>query len=648
MTEFKFNNNQLATIQELEVDIDLNKLEVAICNENIEELSDDELLALLKVTNALYRSGFPVIEDTLYDSFRNTFALNHPNHPFITSVESEVMNLGKTVALPQKMLSTDKAYSKEEIKKWLDRILKAAEELDIDTKEIDIRVTPKLDGYAAFDDGERLYTRGDGVRGQDVSRAFERGLKVVRNGERGLGAGEIVIDKTYFEEKLSQYFENSRNIQAAIIAEKNVDERVLEAIKDGACVFHPFIMLSNWTGNHQDLMTDFDGIIDKVWNAVEYDVDGVILEATDPRIKEYMGATRKFHRWQIAFKINDEAAEVEVICVTPQTSRTGRVTPVAELVPTRISGATISRVTVHHYNMVKTNGVGPGAILQIVRSGLVIPKIEKVIKPAEPQIPESCPSCQSHLLWESDHLVCPNKSDCPAQTENTLVHFFKTLGNNDGFGPKNIEKLANLGVKHIHQMYDLKPHHFAMYGFGEKTSKNLYEQLQASKDIEIEDWRFLAAFGVSRLGGGNCEKLLQHYSLLELFDATVEDLAKLDGFATVSAEAIVEGLANIKEEFLKVYDLGFNLIITPKLSEQEDSSSPIAGKTIVFTGTMLQGKRSDMEKHAKSLGAKVAKSVTSKTTYLVAGSKVGETKVNSAKDKGVKVLSEQDYLDLIS
>ncbi|TON79748.1 DNA ligase, partial [Vibrio parahaemolyticus] len=138
---------------------------------------------------------------------------------------------------------------------------------------------------------------------------------------------------------------------------------------------------------------------------VEYDVDGVILEATDPRIKEYMGANRKFHRWQIAFKINDEAAEVEVISVTPQTSRTGRVTPVAELVPTRISGATISRVTVHHYNMVKTNGVGPGAILQIVRSGLVIPKIEKVIKPADPQIPESCPSCQSHLLWESDHLV---------------------------------------------------------------------------------------------------------------------------------------------------------------------------------------------------------------------------------------------------
>ena len=361
-----------------------------------------------------------------------------------------------------------------------------------------------------------------------------------------------------------------------------------------------------------------------------------------------MGATRKFHRWQIAFKVNDEAAEVEVKSVTPQTSRLGRITPVAELVPTKISGATISRVTVHHYNMVKTNGVGPGALLQIVRSGLVIPKIEKVIKAVAPQIPDVCPSCQSKLIWESDNLICPNKSGCPAQTENTLVHFFKTLGNNDGFGPKNIEKLSNLGIKKIHQLYMIKSHQFAAYGFGEKTSKNLFNQLQTSREVEIEDWRFLSAFGVSRLGGGNCEKLLQHYTIPELFEASVEAIANLDGFAKLSADAIVEGLANIKDEFFKVYELGFNLSITPKESEKQSSSSPIADAVIVFTGTMLQSKRSDMEKQAKSMGAKVGKSVTSKTTYLVAGTKVGETKINGARDKGVQVLSEQEYLDMIN
>ena len=124
-------------------------------------------------------------------------------------------------------------------------------------------------------------------------------------------------------------------------------------------------------------------------------------------------------------------------------------------------------------------------------------------------------------------------------------------------------------------------------------------------------------------------------------------MVKIDGFAQVSAEAIVAGLANVKEEFFKVYELGFNLSVTPKESDRESLNSPIAGTVVVFTGAMQQGSRGDMEKQAKSLGAKVAKSVTGKTTYLVTGEKVGETKINAAKDRGVKVLTEQEYLSLI-
>lgn len=648
MSVFKLTKEHLDILEEKKLKSAPKSIEKTIRNSDFYSLNQEDMAYFLRVADTLYRHGKPIITDKEYDDKEAWYKENYPNSHFFDVVQSDLRENGKTVKLPQKMLSTDKAYSKKEINNWFDRILKIALSLNINRDDIMIKVTPKLDGYAAFDDGKMLYTRGDGINGQDITRAFKRGLKIAKNGERGLGAGEIVIDKYYFNKYLSNDFENSRNIQAAIIAEKNVDNSVLKAINDGACVFYPFLLLDHWIGSYKDLLSDFENIVDKVWNSVSYDVDGVVLEIIDSKIKEKIGSTRKFHRWQIAFKKNEESAEVEVISVTPQTSRNGRITPVAELVPTRISGATISRVTVHNYKMVKTNGVGPGALLEIVRSGLVIPKIENVIKPVEPQIPEYCPSCQSHLIWESDNLVCPNKSNCPAQTENTLIYFFKTLGNNDGFGPKNIERLTNLGIRHIHEIYNIKEHQFASYGFGEKTSQNLFEQLQASRNIEIEDWRFLSAFGISRLGGGSCEKLLQHYALIDVFDITVEDIAKIDGFAVASAEAIVEGLANIKEEFLKVYNLGFNLSITPRLSEREDFSSPIAGKTIVFTGTMLQGKRSDMEKHAKSLGAKVAKSVTGKTSYLVTGIKVGETKINSAKDKGVKVLSEQDYLDLIS
>ena len=612
MFNYKFNDNQIAIIEKLGLNLGIEEAEKLFTSD---DHSWEELETLLKVANALYRSGYPIIEDEKYDEYLNYFKTHDPDNPYLLNVEPEVLIDSKTVRLPKKMLSTDKAYSFEEIKKWTERITKAASEIDFDQNLIRIRVTPKLDGYAAYDDGITLYTRGDGTRGQDITRAFERGLKVAENAGRGLGPGEIVIKKSYFDEVLSEKFENSRNIQAAIIAEKKVDEDVQKAIDEGACVFYPFSLLENWTGSIEELLSNFESILEDIWNSVDFDVDGLILESTNEPIKEHMGSTRKFHRWQIAFKVNDATAEVEVLEVVPQTSRTGRVSPVAVLVPTKLSGATLSRATVHHYSMVKTKGVGPGAIIKLVRSGLVIPKIEEVIKPAEPELPKNCPSCGAHLIWEGDHLMCPNKSDCPAQTENTLIHFFKTLGNVDGFGPKVIEKIANQGIKHIHEIYQIPKDQFVEFGFGDKTSQNLIDQLQVSREIEIEDWRFLAAFGVTRLAGGNCEKLLQHYDVVQVFEISVEDMVKIDGFAQLSAEAIVEGLANVREEFFKVYSLGFNLSVTPKESDRESSDSPIAGAVVVFTGSMQQGSRDDMEKNAKALGAKVAKSVTGKLPF---------------------------------
>lgn len=399
MSKYKFNDNQIAIIEKLGLNSDIDDAEKLFSSN---DHNFEELEILLKVANALYRSGHPIIEDNEYDEYLNYFKTLDPENPFLLSVEPEVLIDSKTVPLPKKMLSTDKAYSFDEIKKWTERITKAASEIEFDQNLIEIRVTPKLDGYAAYDDGVTLYTRGDGVRGQDITRAFERGLKVAQNAKRGLGAGEIVINKSYFDEILSEKFENSRNIQAAIIAEKKVDEDVQNAIDNGACVFYPFSLLDNWTGSIEDLLSNFESILEKIWNSVDFDIDGLVLETKNLPIKEYMGSTRKFHRWQIAFKVNDESAEVEVLKVVPQTSRTGRVSPVAELVPTKLSGATLSRATVHNYSMVKKNGVGPGAIIKLVRSGLVIPKIEEVIKRAEPELPENCPSCGAHLIWEGD------------------------------------------------------------------------------------------------------------------------------------------------------------------------------------------------------------------------------------------------------
>ena len=645
----EISSEQLSAIEASNIAGDMVLFKKLLAEKNVVQLDDEQLLLILKIANSTYRAGVPLIDDSTYDTvYLSELSTRNPAHEYLQTVEPEPVLDSKTVPLPQKMLSTDKAYSFEAIEKWLNKIVKAADSIQLDKENLEIRVTPKLDGYAAFDDGKLLYTRGDGVRGQDISRAFERGLQVAGSGQRGLGAGEIVIKKSYFDNFLSEKFENSRNIQAAIIAEKKIDESVQLAIDEGACVFFPFAAIEHWNGHYTELLSDFESICESIWNAVDFDVDGIILETTSEELKQLMGSTRHHHRWQIAFKVNEESKEVEVLSVTPQTSRTGRITPVAELQPTKLSGATISRATVHHYNMVKNTGVGPGAVVELVRSGLVIPKIERVIKAVEPQIPELCPSCQTHLIWESDHLICPNKTDCPAQTENTLVHFFKTLGNVDGFGPKVIEKLHQEGIKHIHQIYALKEQDIVSFGFGGKTAENLVAQLLASRNIEIEDWRFFVSFGVTRLGFGNCEKLLEHHNLVDLFELSAEAMVEIDGFAILSAQAIKEGLDSIKQEFNKVFQLKFNLAETKKQASSANESSAITGKQFVFTGSMVKGSRSDMEKQAKLLGAKVGKSVSSKTSFLVTGEKVGANKINAAREKGVQVISEQEYLDLLS
>ncbi len=648
-----FTPSQLEIIKQANLDRyleDQESFQKAVQSNNADFLSDQSLLGFLQITNALYRAGEPVISDDLYDHvFLEELKKRHPNHPYLHTVEPEPVFAGKTVRLPVQMLSTEKAYDLESIKKWLEKIEKAAIEIGLEPDKLVYRITPKLDGYAAYDDGEHLYTRGDGRKGTDITRVFDRGLVVAGNGRRGQGAGEIVVSKTYFKENLAQYFDNARNFQASIIKEKDLNEHALAAIKSKAAVFYPFSQLPAWTGSASEMISNFDEIVAKVSAMVDYDVDGVVIEVTDDVLRQHLGATRHHHRWQIAFKSNLESAEVKVLKVTPQTSRSGRVNPVAELEPTRLSGALISRATAHHYGMVKELGIGPGTIIELTRSGMVIPKIERVIVPRKPQIPDSCPSCGHELIWEGDYLYCPNSVYCPAQIEHTMEHFFKTLGNVDGFGRKTIEKIHAAGVRSVYEIYQLTQEQLEAMGFGEKTSRNLINELIRSRTEPIEDWRFLGAFGIYRMGLGNCERLLQHHHLLDIFSLTIDEIIEIEGFAEKTAQVIVECLENIKEDFFKIYNLGFNLIATPLLSEQpENQASPIWGKVIVFTGTMRHGTREEMKKQAKKMGAKVASSVTGKTDYLVAGEKVGEAKIRAAQEKGVTVLTEDQYIKMIA
>ena len=294
------------------------------------------------IANDRYRIGNPIITDKDYDFiFISELTKRIPNHPFLKKVETENEGFSEEkIKLPEKMLSTDKAYSWDEVEKWLERITKFSDEINFHLGAVLIKGTAKLDGFAGYDDGKKLYTRGDGNKGSDISRVFNRGLGILNDSERGQGPGEIVVKRSYFESHLSSHFEYPRNFQASLIKEKELDHFAKDAINAKAALFVPFKQLPYWKGSINDFKKNFSEVVYQLEQGVDFDIDGVVFEIVNPDLKIHMGSNRKFHRWQIAYKENKEKAQVKVISITPQVGRTGKITPVAELEPTQLSVAT--------------------------------------------------------------------------------------------------------------------------------------------------------------------------------------------------------------------------------------------------------------------------------------------------------------------
>jgi len=203
------------------------------------------------------------------------------------------LRASQKIKLPEKMLSTDKAYSWSEVEKWLERITKFADEISLNLDDILIKGTAKLDGFAGYDDGIKLYTRGDGNKGSDISRVFDRGLGLLNDSERGQGPGEIVVKRSYFESHLSNHFEYPRNFQASLIKEKELDHFAKDAIMAKAALFVPFKQLPFWQGGINEFKNQFAEIVLELEQGVDFDIDGVVFEAVNPDLKAHMGSNRK-------------------------------------------------------------------------------------------------------------------------------------------------------------------------------------------------------------------------------------------------------------------------------------------------------------------------------------------------------------------
>ena len=598
---------------------------------------------LLTKYNVAYRAGNPLIPDPKYDELKEELRKWDPKNPFLLIVEEENLK-GKKVTHSSPMLSIDKVYTPEDLEKFVVKMEKAAKENGFPANVF--RVTPKLDGMAGKDEKKILASRGDGTEGTDITHAFSIGVQAI--GGRNQGAGEVVAILSYFEENCAHAFTHPRNMVVGCISSDTINEVSEKALKDGAIHFMPYIHLDSWEGTGKDLIKKIETISQNLAKKVDYPLDGMVVEIKNSKLKEILGATNHHHRWQVAVKTKGETAITKINEIGWQTGKTGKITPVLRVEPVEVSGALISNITAHHAGLVKEKKLGVGAKIEIIRSGEVIPKLEKVLKPAKKVIiPETCPACEAKIIWENDFILCTNKKNCPAQQETALRHFFKTLGTADGFGPKSLETLVSKGHISIPDIFALKKEDFFDMGFGEKQSENLENALQTAINTAVEDARFLASFAIQNLGKGASRTLLKHHPFEKLADLTAEDFLKIDGFGEKTGVSISEALQKRWSEIEQIYKLGFTLHRTPLVSEQEKIESPIAGKVVMFTGKMEIGNRDDMKEQARELGATVLTSISKNLEILVIGAKPSGAKVAKAKKYGCEVLAEKEYLEKI-
>jgi len=605
----------------------------------------ETLLETLIRYNEAYRRGTPLVSDHEYDRLLDELKKTDPNNPFLHRVEPEQFEVKKQVRHPVPMLSLEKIYTHkpDKLALFVERVIKEAAEIGV--SDIRFKVTAKLDGLAARDDGNVLVTRGNGEVGYDISSVFQKG--VIASGGRGLGIGEIVVVKSYFDEHMAGGFEHPRNMVVGIVTSDTVNEKAQKALEDEAVLFAPYVKLPFKIVLPKDFTKKIESISKVLREKTDYPVDGIVVEVTDDRVKNHMGATTHHYRWQIAVKTKGETAVTKVTAVQWQVGRAGNITPVMEVKPVSLSGATIRRVTAHNAGKVRKEKIGPGAEIEIIRSGEVIPKLEKVITTSKKiKIPDECPSCAAYVKWEKDFLKCTGIS-CPAQTEQRIYHWFKTLGTADWFGIKTIARLVQKSYDSIEKIYAMKEEDFLEIGFGPVQSNNLFQAIRISRTSSVEDWRFLAAFGIPDLGKGDSRKLLAHFKIENLTDISREDIKKIHGFGEITSESIEKGIAEIKGTMIHMLSLGFKLERTPLKSDAQTIESLITGKSIVFTGKMKTNTREEMQANALRLGAKVQTAVSGKTDYLVCGENAGEAKREKAIKTETKIITEVEYAEMI-
>ena len=642
----------------------------------------------------------PLVPDAEYDRLMNELKAIEKAHPELITADSPTQRVGAkplsgftqiTHELP--MLSLDNAFSNEELLGFLRRI---EGQIHRNPETIVFCCEPKLDGLAVsilYVNGilTQAATRGDGTTGEDITA----NVRTIRNVPLRLNTdnpparlevrGEVFMPQKGFNalnerslEHGEKTFANPRNAAAGSLRQldpKITAKRPLTLNAYGIGIYEADQPLPN---THFDRLQWLKSIGIPVNNEIRlakgveelaefyadiqakrpklgYDIDGTVLKVNDIALQEQLGFISRSPRWAIAYKFPAQEEMTVLNDVEFQVGRTGAITPVAKLEPVFVAGVTVSNATLHNGDEIERLGITIGDTVIIRRAGDVIPQIIGVVTERRPTnakkivFPTACPVCESAVVRVDGEAVarCTGGLFCEAQRKEALKHFVSRKAMDiEGVGEKLIEQLmASELIKTPADLFKLdKAILMRLERMGEKSAQNVLNSLEKAKQTTLP--RFLFALGIRDVGESTALNLANHFGTLEAIQAaTFEQLQEVQDVGEVVANRIVSFWKE-PHNVAVVEDLQAQGIHWQVVEKVEIADNPLKDKNVVLTGTLSQLTRDQAKALLQGLGCKVSGSVSSKTDYLIAGEKAG-SKLIKAQELGVKVLSEQEFIDLM-
>lgn len=645
-----------------------------------------------------YAQSAPAVPDAEYDRLVRELQALETDYPELRSPDSPTQRVSgaptagfATVVHRVPMLSLGNAFTDEEAIAF-DR--RARERLRID-RELAYTAEPKLDGVAltvTYEHGRLAHaaTRGDGVRGDDVTRnvlairAME-GARTLRGRAPELleVRGEVFLPLAGFHamnaqarERGERIYVNPRNaasgslrqIDPAVTGQRPLDVCFygLGAVEGGSVPGSQFEMLGMLRALGLPVSREakrVEGIAGCLQYhkdmyarraKLDYEIDGVVYKVDDRAAQERLGYVSREPRWALAHKFPAQEEMTRVLDVEFQVGRTGALTPVARLAPVFVGGVTVSNATLHNLDEIGRLGLHIGDTVVVRRAGDVIPEVLQVVperRPADARpvvMPEKCPVCGYPVVREEDAAVarCSGAFSCRAQRLGALAHFASRRALNiEGLGEKIIEQLIEKrDVRSPADLYALEAQDLVeLERMGEKSATKLVKEIQASRKTELA--RVLYGLGIPSVGEATARSLARHFgSLAKIMDADAAAFEQVQDVGPVVA-AQIAAFFQSKDHRLAVERLSEILDIA--VPEQRTGGQPLDGLTFVITGTLAGMTREEAEEQLLALGARVSKSVSKKTSYLVAGADAG-SKLAKAEAAGVRVLDEAALLEILS